>query len=80
MSNIEIVKEYTLNLPKVIGDRGQLQEVFLNIILNACQAMPDGGRLAMKSRGLKGEDKEFIEIAFEDTGQGILEKELPRLF
>ncbi|HAV42769.1 TPA: hypothetical protein DCX15_01960 [bacterium] len=80
LSNIEVVKEYAQNLPEVVGDRGQLQEVFLNIVLNAYQAMPKGGILRIKSRESKGEKEGFIEIVFEDTGQGIPQNDLPRLF
>lgn len=62
LSNIEITKAYTRDLPEIVADRGQLQQVFLNILLNACQAMPEGGRLKISSERLKVEDKEFVQI------------------
>ena len=54
-------------LPPVLADPFQLEQVFLNIALNACQAMGEGGRLAVRSRA--GEGNVVVEI--EDTGPGI---------
>lgn len=69
----------------VIGDAEMLKQVFLNIILNGIQAMPDGGNLYMET-GFSDVDKAmpnvtpFLEIIFTDSGIGILEEDLPKIF
>jgi two-component system NtrC family sensor kinase len=75
--NIEIVKEYDGALPSIEGERNRLESVFLNIILNAVQAMPDGGRLSLKTRRA---GEESIEILFADTGTGIEKEDLHKIF
>ncbi len=63
-------------LPEVNADPGQIQQVFQNIILNAVQAMPEGGRLEIRT----GTGDGFIEIIFKDTGGGISEENLRKIF
>jgi signal transduction histidine kinase len=63
-------------LPPVFIDRAQIFRVFTNLIKNAYQAMPRGGRLTI-STSLKGN---FLEVAFADTGVGISPENLPKLF
>ena len=63
-------------LPEIEADPEQLTQVFTNLILNAIQAMPNGGELRINSR--RAEDKTVIELA--DTGQGILEENLKTIF
>jgi two-component system NtrC family sensor kinase len=62
----------------VQGDFGQLRQVFVNLILNACDAMPKGGSLAVVSRRV--EDGRAVEISFTDTGAGIAPENLSRIF
>jgi signal transduction histidine kinase/DNA-binding response OmpR family regulator len=73
---VEVIKHYAATLPKVLGDENQLQQVFLNILINAYQAMPDGGRLYITSQAQDGE----ILAVFEDTGIGIPREDLKRIF
>jgi len=64
-------------VPHVLADPGQLEQVFLNICLNACQAMgPTGGRLTVRSRVTEGR----VTVDVEDTGPGIPENVRPNLF
>ncbi len=76
-------------LPPVAGDPHLLQQVFLNLFLNAVDAMPEGGRLAVNAvhhsvfpvnRGDQRKDRGFIEISVSDTGVGIPPEHLPRIF
>jgi signal transduction histidine kinase len=65
------------NLPAINADPGMLGQALLNLALNACQAMPDGGTLKIGCRaGAKG----TVEITVEDTGVGIPPENLSRIF
>jgi two-component system, NtrC family, sensor kinase len=76
--NIEIEKELSPSLPEVYGDIQQLNHIFMNIILNAADAMEGKGTLTIKSyKSLHG-DSIIIEIS--DTGPGIPQNILPRIF
>jgi len=74
--NINIVERFTENLPEVMGDANQLQQVFLNLALNACGAMPEGGELAFATQEKEG----WIHIDVIDTGCGIPTKHLEEIF
>ncbi|MCK4384799.1 MAG: HAMP domain-containing protein [candidate division Zixibacteria bacterium] len=66
------------SLPLIIGNVSQLQQVFTNLILNAIQAMPDGGKLTVLTK--VSEDKKTLEISFADTGEGISKENLSKIF
>jgi signal transduction histidine kinase len=68
--NIEMARRLQLDLPPVMGDAPQLEQAFLNLILNAAEAMPDGGTLTVKTRALKSR----VIIEFKDTGGGMSEE------
>jgi signal transduction histidine kinase len=75
---VKVVEEIQESLPPVIGDPDQLQQVFLNLILNAIQAMPDGGTLRISASskwtskgGLENEKRQYAEVCVEDTGVGM---------
>jgi signal transduction histidine kinase len=63
-------------VPSVHGDPERLQQLFLNLFLNAADAMSDGGELRVGLRPLKGD----VEVEVSDDGMGIAEQDLPRLF
>jgi two-component system NtrC family sensor kinase len=65
------------NLPLVRGELNQLQNVYVNIINNAYDAMPDGGTLEI-STGIR--DDEYLEIRFKDAGKGIPKENLNKIF
>jgi two-component system NtrC family sensor kinase len=62
----------------VRGDFGQLRQVFVNLILNACDAMPDGGTLSVSSKRV--DEGRAVEIALADTGTGIAPEHLSKIF
>jgi PAS domain S-box-containing protein len=68
-------------LPKTMIDEGQAAQVFINIILNALDAMADGGSLEIStSRGRDDQGRDAILVAFADTGSGIPQNELVKIF
>ena len=75
-NNIFIKKEIEKDLPEIYGDTQQLQQVFLNIALNAIQSMTDGGNLYMSIK----KSETHINIDFHDTGTGISKENLEKLF
>jgi two-component system NtrC family sensor kinase len=65
-------------VPPVAADFGQLRQVFLNVLLNACEAMPAGGSLTVTSRFAA--DDRVVEVEVADTGPGIPAEILPKIF
>ena len=74
--NIHVVKDYVPDLPLVLADPGHISQVVLNLMLNACQAMPGGGTLTL-SLCPKGD---MIELSVQDTGTGIPEDQISKIF
>lgn len=81
---VEIVRDFEANLPKVWIDREQMKQVFMNLILNAIQAMKDGGSIVVStrvySRNRAGETGQFIQVEIRDSGIGIPEENLEHIF
>lgn len=75
---IEIRREYENDLLKVLGDRSKLQQVIINMIANAKNAMPDGGVLIIKT--YNSNDNKEVYMEFIDTGVGIEENALDLIF
>jgi two-component system NtrC family sensor kinase len=77
---IKVMTEWTQGLPRIYGDAGYLQQVFLNLINNSMDAMPRGGELKIcLNRAAGGEPRE-IEVEFTDTGEGIAPETLAHIF
>jgi signal transduction histidine kinase len=74
--NIKITTSFEKELPGTRLDPRKMQQAFQNIIVNAFQAMPDGGGLEISAKL----DKDMITIAFKDTGVGISKENLQKLF
>ena len=78
VSNIETTVKLDTGLPHLYLDEHQIQQVLVNLITNAVQAMSAGGRLFIASRSGKGGDS--VEITVMDTGKGIPPEFLPHIF
>jgi len=76
--NITIKKSYASDLPQTVADSAQLQQVFINIIINAAEAMDGNGALTLESS--LNADGSLIEVKFSDTGHGIKKEDKKRLF
>src|SRR5215472_5959370 len=75
-ARIQVVKELAESLPPVHGSANKLQQVFLNLFLNARDAMPGGGMLEVRTGAHNGS----VEIEIADTGAGIAREDIHRIF
>jgi signal transduction histidine kinase len=83
--NINIEQRYPEDLPLVMGNPSQLEQVFINIALNAFDAMPDGGDFTITINSQNGQanlpgSTNFISICLSDTGEGIPAENIASLF
>ena len=76
--NIEVVRDYQGDLPPTVVDPAQMQQVFMNLIINAAEAMDGVGRLTVTTR-LNAEQR-VVQAVFRDTGHGISEENMGRIF
>jgi signal transduction histidine kinase len=82
---VKIDNELDPQLPLVIASADQIKQVLLNLMMNAQQAMPEGGTLFVSTRVSHGADPEFfmsdsVHVQIRDTGNGIPEEHLPHIF
>jgi len=73
---VSVEVESPADLPVVLADKDQVKQVFFNLVKNAAEAMPPGGRLRIEA----GSDEEHVSLAFVDNGGGIKPEDLARLF
>jgi signal transduction histidine kinase len=82
--NVKLSTHLSPDLPPVLGDSTHLQTLFLNLITNALDAMPQGGVLTIKTQPvsppLSSDDGRWLEISIADTGIGITEESKRRIF
>ncbi len=96
LANIKIIRELNSDLPRVLVDKGKMEQVFINLLLNAVQAMPEGGNLFLRTYqmrlsepknglGASGENffnagEDVLAIEIEDTGEGISSENFKKVF
>jgi signal transduction histidine kinase len=76
-NGVTVKVECPPDVPDINADPGMLQQALLNLTLNACQAMPDGGTLRVTCRRAP---RRRVEVDIEDTGVGIPPENLGRIF
>lgn len=90
-ANIQLECEYGQGLPHIKGDRGMLEQVLMNLVVNARDAMPDGGKLTIRTERVEigaeaarvsaeARPGQFLCLSVTDTGTGIAAEHLPRIF
>ncbi|MFZ0449623.1 MAG: ATP-binding protein, partial [Desulfatiglandaceae bacterium] len=90
LRNIEVIKDFSGDIPKVLGDANQLEQVFLNLLANARDAIESkfearGGGAELQKKivittHVSGDGKDTVEILFKDTGSGIPQETLENIF
>jgi len=75
---ISVTKKLASDLPTISAVRDQLKQVFLNLVINAIEAMPQGGELCIETK--LSDDGDGLSVAFTDTGVGLSEKDQENIF
>jgi two-component system, sporulation sensor kinase A len=76
MNNIQIFVEFESDVPMIVCEENQLKQVFINILKNSIEAMPNGGMIDVK---VKVKEKDKVSICFIDQGSGIPKDRIPTL-
>ena len=76
-NQIELVRSYEKDAPEAYGNAGKLQQVFTNLILNARDAIPDGGRITV---GTSTSDDGSLVVEIADTGIGIAPENVAKIY
>lgn len=79
-SRVKVVSHFPASVPPVMVDAGQIKQVIINIVMNALQAMPNGGTLTVSSGVLRDEDREMVSLAIADTGVGMTPEQRSKVF
>ena len=78
--NIKLVTTFDPSLHKVTADASQLQQVFLNMIVNAADACEGKGSITITTANVTEDNRDFIQVEFRDTGYGIKDEDLEKIF
>ena len=85
--NVVVEKDFADDLPQINADRGNLDQVVMNLVVNARDAMPDGGVIKIKTETkmlsydeLEDKDEKYVRMIVEDNGTGIEQKDLEHIF
>ncbi len=79
--HIQINTRFESHLPPIMGDNNQLKQIFINLLNNAIDAMPNGGMIEIETRTVTANGAgPQVEVAFQDSGIGIHPEQLPKIF
>lgn len=76
-AQVEIVRNYSEVLPRVQGNAGKLQQIFTNLLLNARDAIPDGGSITLRT---SADERDTVNVEVRDTGIGIAPENVARIY
>jgi len=76
LKGIQLISEYDLNIPFINCEQNQLKQVFINLIKNAIEAMPNGGKIIIKAKKI---NNKMVSIQIIDQGMGIEKERIPKL-
>jgi signal transduction histidine kinase len=77
---VELRLEIAVDLPEVLADPRQVEQVLGNLVTNACQAMANKGRLSIRCDQCTGNGEQGVRISVQDTGTGITPENMGKLF
>jgi len=77
---IKVIRDYESQLPQISVDPGKIEQVFLNLIINACHAMSEGGTLQIKVSRVKSNERDIVRLQLTDTGHGISKENMQKIF
>jgi PAS domain S-box-containing protein len=77
---VEIMQRHPSNLPLTYLDAGKVEQAVINLLLNAIQASPVGGRVTVWTKSTRGNQSRFLELGVRDNGPGIAHEQVPHLF
>lgn len=81
INNIRVIKNLTKSMPPIRIDKNQMEQVFINLLVNAADAIgSDGGEIRLKTDSVIVDEKSWCEIQIEDTGCGITGEQLSNIF
>lgn len=80
VQSVELVKEFGADIPKILINTNQIQQIIINLCNNAIDAMPQGGVLTVKTRKAVIRNKEIVEMEVQDTGMGIPKEIQSKIF
>jgi hypothetical protein len=80
IETLHVVKEFALDLPKIMGDDRQLKQAFFNFFINACEAMNGHGTLSIRVFPASRNGTSHLRVEVKDTGNGIDPETLPNIF
>jgi len=78
LQQVDVIEELRPDVPTIVGDADKLRQVFVNIVINGLQAMPEGGRLTVTSSVAPG--GQAVQVSIADTGRGIPQDKIDRIF
>ncbi|GEM_PF-2449386 len=80
LKSIKVIRQYDDNIPQLSLDRNKMRQVFLNVIINARDAMPQGGAITILSKEKVAQGRRMAVIEVDDTGCGIPAESLKKVF
>jgi len=83
-----VIPDIPIELPTIFADEGQLKQVFLNLLMNAVEAMPQGGEICVRAREITLKDHEvdalvagrYVIVKIQDQGRGIPKEDMDKIF